>query len=293
MSGLPPPPPGLPPPPGTLPHNLPPPPSFPTGSLPPPPPGFPSGIPPPPPPPLGYPGGTHPLPPPPPGFMGAGLPPPPPGFPQMPMHGYAPQHALPNFPPPGLPLPPPPPGFFPRRSQSASSMQDPLSTIPHQTFQAHRAGQSNLPSHPSLPPNPTKNAAGPASSGQKGDTEKPSAELVAATVFAAPQLRDFKKEVTAFVPTALKRKRPGATGSGSSSKINAAPSDLGGDTGAAVEGPARPDLLSALKSRFGPAPPVSNPMATKEKTEPKLKKVKNNDYEKFVEEMGDILGPTK
>jgi hypothetical protein len=116
---------------------------------------------------------------------------------------------------------------------------------------------------------------------------------VAATVFAAPQLRDFKKEATAFVPTALKRKRAGAAGSGSSSKINAAPSDLGAvDIEAEAEGPARPDLLSALKNQFGPAP-ASNPAATKGKVDPKAKKTKNNDYEKFVEEMGDILGPTK
>lgn len=110
-------------------------------------------------------------------------------------------------------------------------------------------------------------------------------------MFAAPQLRDFKKEATAFVPTAVKRKKPGATASGSSSKINAAPSELGGEAEAEVEAPARPDLLSALKRQFGPAP-VPAPAASKD-NEPKAKKVKNNDYEKFVEEMGDILGPTK
>ncbi|KAF9469674.1 mRNA biogenesis factor-domain-containing protein [Collybia nuda] len=274
ISGLP-----LPPPPGNIPYSLPPP-GFPIGSLPPLPPGF-----------LGE--ALPPLPlPPPPGFTGVGLPPPPPGFPQIPIQGYVP-HALPNFPPPGLPLPPPPAGFFPRRSQSASSMQDPLSTIPHQTYQAHRAGQSTLPSHPSLPPNPTKNTAGPVSLGQNDGAEKPSAKLVAATVFATPQLRDFKKEATAFVPTALKRKRTGAAGTGTSTRIDAAPSDLGAGVDTNTEGPTRPDLLSTLKNQFGPTPPASKNEAIKGKNEPKLKKVKNDDYEKFIEEMGDILGQNK
>ncbi|RDB28692.1 Protein saf1 [Hypsizygus marmoreus] len=245
---------------------------------PPPPPGHPvQGIPP-------FPPHLPPPPPPPPGFMmprNYPLPPPPLGFPLPP--------SLPNFPPPGMPsysMPPPPPGFFPR-NQSASSMQDPLSSIPHQTFQAHRG----TPVHPSLPSKPTLATPGPSlpSSTGKATTEKSAAELAAATVFAAPQLRDFKKEATAFVPTAVKRKRPGVAGS---SKVNAAPSfgpSAKEDEDEEPAGPARPDLLSALKDRFGPVPPAASPARKKAKTEEK----KKDDYTKFVEEMGDILGPTK
>jgi hypothetical protein len=57
-------------------------------------------------------------------------------------------------------------------SKILSSVQDPLSSVPHQTFQAHRASQlfpspptqpqppqrkdgATIPSHPSLPPKPT------------------------------------------------------------------------------------------------------------------------------------------
>ncbi|OBZ68515.1 hypothetical protein A0H81_11635 [Grifola frondosa] len=95
----------------------------------------------------------------------------------------------------------------------------------------------SLPQNPSLPPRPA------------------SGSISAATVSAAPELRDFKKESIAFVPSTLKRKRPGAV-AGSTSKVNAAPS-LGPPSG--TEEPeavpaARPDLLSALRDQFGTAP---------------------------------------
>ncbi|KAG6919052.1 hypothetical protein DXG01_009762 [Tephrocybe rancida] len=243
-------------------------------------------FPPPPPPPPGFhPSGLHGLPIPPPGppsgFNMANIQPPPPPF------GYVP----PPPPPPGYPfgnqthhgMPPPPPGFFARRTQSASSMQDPLSSIPHQTFQAHQ-GRPTIPPHPSLPPNPTLTTrAPPASLPNKPSADK-TAELVAATVFAQPQLRDFKKEATAFVPTALKRKRPGA--SASSSRVNAAPGM--DDDSQEPTAPARPDLLSTLKNQFGPAPPPTVPSGVAKKVEKK-----KDDYDKFMEEMGDILGPGK
>jgi len=105
--------------------------------------------------------------------------------------------------------------------------------------------------------------------------------MAAATVFSAPQLRDLKKEATAFVPAAVKRKK--APVASSSSTINAAPSLTSAETSAeqTESVPARSDLVSALKSQFGPVP--SKPV-------PSSKPVKS-DYDKFMEEMGDILGP--
>lgn len=90
-------------------------------------------------------------------------------------------------------------------------------------------------------------------------------------------MRDFKKESTAFVPTSLKRKR--AAAGGTVGKINAAPA-LDGENNGQAQGAAhaRPDIVSTLKVQFGGA-----------KAQEKLK-VKG-DYEKFVEGMGDILGP--
>jgi len=121
------------------------------------------------------------------------------------------------------------------------------------------------------------------------------ANHAAATVSAAPQLRDFKKEATAFVPAALnKRKKAGGTGGAGSSKVNAAPS-LGngaGDSAADSEtAPARPDLLSALKDQFGPAPVSAEigkgSSSGKTKAEPSKK---SDDYEKFMQDMGSLLG---
>ncbi|KAF8167480.1 hypothetical protein B0H34DRAFT_682014 [Crassisporium funariophilum] len=282
-------------------------------SMPPPPPGFPSnmGFPlPPPPPPAGFSMGSSslpPPPPPPPGFPLApsssmlpppphgqhwptSLPPPPPGWngnfpPPPPPPGY-PGYPSTNFPPfPPNAFSPPPPKFLPHRQQSNSAMQDPLSSVPYQTFQAHRASQL-APPHPSLPPIPGQSTASSSSKPTPNPSlpAKPTsaAEMAAATVFAAPQLRDFKKEATSFVPTAVKRKRPAGSDPSTSTKLNAAPS-LGSaapsvdDNIEAEAGPARPDLVSALKMQFGPVPVAP---AAKSKS----------DYDKFVDEMGDILG---
>ncbi|EPQ60302.1 hypothetical protein GLOTRDRAFT_102107 [Gloeophyllum trabeum ATCC 11539] len=259
--GPPPPKPGqdppLPPGPPPMPNQIPPFPPHNTGPFapPPPPPGIPipppgfQGQVPPPPPPAGFP-----LPPPPAGFPPMSYPPPPPaGFPF----------------PSGPPMSPPPPGFFPRQ-QSKGSMQDPLSSIPHQTFQAHRATVASAPPPPAagLPPKPNA-----------GVSQEVTA---AATITAAPELRDFKKESTAFVPTALKRKKVGAgTSTATAGKINAAPSVSGGE---AEAGPARPDLMTALRGTLGEVK-----SGDKHETGSTGKGTGKDDYAKFMEEMGDIL----
>src|SRR5712672_2213621 len=154
----------------------PPPPGFPPSiaSIPPPPPGFPNMPFPPP-----LPGFPKPSPPLPPGFPGPappGFPPPPPGFaPPVPPGGYTPAPA-------GLfnNLPPPPPGFFPRRVAAPIA----------------QTSGPRAPAHPAQAPLP----AAPAAS--------------TATISAEAQLRDFKKESTAFVPASLQRRRGGIDGAG-------------------------------------------------------------------------------
>lgn len=101
----------------------------------------------------------------------------------------------------------------------------------------------------------------------------------AAVVSAAPELRDFKKEATAFVPASLKRKR----GGGTTSKINAAPSIDSSIGEPELATAPRPDLLGTLRSQFGPSSAVGG---TKAESMQKPK----DDYEKFLEEMGDVLG---
>jgi len=153
-------------------------------------------------------------------------------------------------------------------------MQDPLTSLPHQTFQAHREAKQMLSPHPSLPPKP---AIDTVFLPTKASNQISVDELAAATVSAEPQLRDFKKEATAFVPASLKRKKTAAS---SSSTVNAAPET--GEAGFDPSRPARPDLVSALKDRFGPA---SAPAGNKGKAAEK----KKSDYHKFLDEMSDIL----
>lgn len=300
-STLPPLPPDMPAPPSESVTQVPPPVGLNAFPPPPPPPGFPAQVSvrtqfPLPPPPVGFPQGMSLPPPPPPVFPGIILAP---GYPQLPPQGFPVQPNFPPFPPTGFAqgstfLPAPPPGFFPRRMQSSASMQDPLTSVPHQTFQAHRASQL-APPHPSLPQNPkaTQGTTLPPTSASLPPKPTSAAELAAATVFAKPQLRDFKKEATAFVPSTLKRKKAGDAGSTTKkSKVDAAPS-LGPETVADDESKpnpiasARPDLLSVLKGQFGPAPTEGAVESGKSKQEAK----KKDDYEKFVEEMGDLLGP--
>jgi hypothetical protein len=221
---LPPPPPGfpggIPPPPAGFPNGVPlPPPGFPGGLPPPPSPGFSTGLPPPP---AGFPG--VPMPPPPAGFPGF-IPPPLPGFPivpPLPPPGYLMAHASQygfKHPSHGMPQAPPPPGFFPRRN--APALQD---------VQGHRS--STLPSaHPSLPSKPAHPP--PPAIG--------SAAAAAATIFAEPELRDFKKEATAFVPAAARKKKAVEKAPG----LNAAP-----DAEPMVQSD-RPDLVSMIKGQLG------------------------------------------
>ena len=87
------------------------------------------------------------------------------------------------------------------------------------------------------------------------------------------------------MPTSLQRKRVvpgGGSGGRKAGKVNAAPALDGeslGQTQSAA--PVRPDLVGTLMGQFGSAKEV------KSIEKPKVM----GDYEKFVEGMGDILGP--
>ena len=171
--------------------------------------------------------------------------------------------------PPLVGFPPPPPGFFSGRQHAPPSLmqQDPLSSQPHKSFQAHRVEEQVAKSRhrPAMGTDPSAES-----------------KFSTATISAAPELRDFKKEATAFVPTALKRKK--ATVSKiSAPKLNSAPETADLETPESAVATVRPDIVDALKEQFGPVP-VANRKATR----------KGKDgYEKFLEEMGDILGPSR
>lgn len=117
----------------------------------------------------------------------------------------------------------------------------------------------------------------------------------AATVSAEPELRDFKKESTAFLPSALKRKKGGGT-TGGGSRINAAPT-LGSDVTSEGAAQAKPDLLGALREKLGPMAGTNNEDTPeldvkKRKLEPSRREKPKDDYDKFLAEMGDFLAPS-
>ncbi|KAL4070733.1 WW domain binding protein 11-domain-containing protein [Scleroderma citrinum] len=190
-------------------------------------------------------------------------------------HGH--YGTLPSFPPPPagtIQSIAPPPGFLP---QLVVSAQTSSSFIPSNKHQLPHSDRPVL-GHPSLPPKP------PTTSGSTSvSVLHPSSS---ATISAAPELRDLKKEATAFVPPSLKRKKASALPA--RPRVNAAPSVEGSES---RESPAvRPDLVSALRDQFG-APPPPPPTETGSSEGPASKN--KDDYQKFLEEMGDILGTSR
>ncbi|KAF8323773.1 hypothetical protein DL93DRAFT_2151081 [Clavulina sp. PMI_390] len=261
---LPPLPPGPPPlPPGPPPGTF-------IGVAPPPPPGFP---------PMGM------VAPPPPGFppmptQGFAPPPPPPGFPTMPMQGFIPPP--PPFPPNVFPssIPPPPPGNPPRRERQHRVLQDPLSDAPQLSYQGHRAMRQGVPTtgNPStLPPPPAGLPPRPSVPGAPVPQPAPLG-TANGVVSAGAQLRDLKREATAFVPAAVKRRKTTATQQ-IQARMNAAPgNDDGEDEDGPAMGPQRPDLMATLRSA-GVGVERGTPGSAKAK----------DDYEDFLADVGDIL----
>ncbi|KAG9053361.1 hypothetical protein FS842_008288 [Serendipita sp. 407] len=216
-------------------------PSYPPGIPPPPP--MPMGVgmvPPPPPPGFGpplispntLPGATTAsfLPPPPP-------PPPPAGFPILPLNMPDPSASLnlpqgaippppfgfPNFPP--NMLPPPTTTMGTHVPRAFRNVPPAIHSVPHYSSQPQQPApfgspsKSTLPYNPSLPAKPgtTATSSSPSTTTTGGDGSAKKRTLAiddrssTATVFAAPEMRDLKKEVTAFVPRGIRAKATGVS----------------------------------------------------------------------------------
>jgi len=139
------------------------------------------------------------------------------------------------------------------------------------------------PGFPNLPfPPPPPGFRAPAHAAQAPLPAAPVAP--SATISAEAQLRGFKKQSAAFVPALLQPWRGGVGGAGAGrggGNVNSGPVLDRESPGRAREAdPARPDLVSTLKGRFR--------SGIKAQEKPKVK----DDYEKFIEGLGDILGPT-
>lgn len=193
------------------------------------------------------------------------LPPGPPPLPPGPFSNYPPSGLPPmsltaesfgsNFVPPFSPsfVPPPFPPSFPAyqmppfvspafapasRIQSAASMQDPLAPYPHRPYQSHRAERRQI--HP-LPNRPVKEITG-------SEPSSSAIEKIDAIISAPAELRDLKKESTAFMPASLKRKKAQSNAK-NAKRINAAPEEIGGNNDVNNTQP-RPDLLDTLRSNL-------------------------------------------
>ncbi|KAH7105121.1 WW domain binding protein 11-domain-containing protein [Auriculariales sp. MPI-PUGE-AT-0066] len=190
------------------------------------------------------------LPPPPPGgppiaYAQASAHPPPPGFPHIPSVVPPPPPGGPpirNIPPPPPGVPPPPPGqppttYFMAPPPSGGFAAPALSYVPPMPY---------APSTSAPAPSPYRTFVPPKSAGLPPRPNAPPA-----VISAEPELVDFKKEATTFVPSALKRKRPAptsTTGVTGSVKMNAA-SDVEDGGGVAIGPALPPDLLGAVRKR--------------------------------------------
>jgi hypothetical protein len=212
-------------------------------------------------------------PPPPPGF--AVIPPPPPGFAiPTPIPMDLPPGAIPG-PPMGLPpfppnLPPPPPINsrerlpYPQYRGPPPGIYDPMTPFHHQAPPPTLRPMSSLPPPPAhLPPRPS---AAP-----------PLPPLTTTAVISAePELRNFKKEATSFVPRQAKKITKG------NSRVNATP-----DTGDSIPAEARPDLMKSLEEA-GVSIPKQQPTEVAQRQTGSRVEAKD-DYDKFMDDMGDLL----
>jgi hypothetical protein len=165
-------------------------------------------------------------------------------------------------------------------AEAVRAVQDPLSNLPHVTYQAHQAQRHQLP------PTPLTTVPGPQALLQHGLPPKPGGVKQAsasAIIFAEPELRDLKKEATAFVPTSMRRaaKKGTNTNAAPGLRIDAAPNDAGDDQSQSSAEP-RKDLMSVLGSQLA----VTNkpPTATNNKGGQG-----KDDYDKFLAEVGSFL----
>ena len=166
--------------------------------------------------------------------------------------------------------------------RAAPVLHDPLSDGPTQTYQGRQmaraaAAATNLPVRPGGPPDgaisagPSRPVAATAASG-------------AGEISAAPQLRDLRKEATAFVPRNIKKKQAAQAGSGVG-RINSAPNagmvDEEGDE--RVVRREESGLMSHLKAVLGPMPGKAQAGASAGSGGGS-----DDDYQKFLDGLGNL-----
>lgn len=229
----------------------------------------------------------------------------PPSGPRAMRDGIPSQHAKTNAQPPLPPAPPPPSSFMqpwrptaslhpipharpPFRGIPSAPNRDPLAldgqqSIPYQAWHNRpRPPPTSAVPSASLPPRPSSSVT---TSGPPG----PPPSRPAAVISAAPVLRDLKKEATAFVPTALRKRQAAAKAKaakgGLPNAVNPAPgadrsSAADEDSGETME---KVDLIASLRphlSQHAGGPATKNGAGQSSQ---------DDDYQKFLGEVGDLL----
>jgi hypothetical protein len=109
----------------------------------------------------------------------------------------------------------------------------------------------------------------------------------AATISAAPELRDFKKEATTFVPRGIRQK---VQAKENPARVNAAPGETVDQE--MEEADARPDLMEALKRAGVTAkPPAASSKASTSGAGPSKDRnqEQQDEYDRFMDDIGDLL----
>ena len=134
------------------------------------------------------------------------------------------------------PLPPPLPGLGVHSGHGSQAPLPPF--ITHSPTLYAPISETARP----LPPKPSQNQPPPS----QPPSSSPWTIAASATISAEPEMRDLRKESTAFVPSALKRKKP------ASAKVDSRP-DVESSELKVAPAQERPDLLKTLQSRLSQA----------------------------------------
>lgn len=140
---------------------------------------------------------------------------------------------------------------------------------------------------PTRPP-PHVTAANASPSGPPKPPEPPPAVPDGLVISAEPQLRDFKKESTAFVPAALRKKQQEEKARikrGLPGRIDAAPSSEDMSSSSSASHKNKPDLLKSVQAHLLPKDASATDGGLKDAASNSSKK----EYDQFLNEIGDLL----
>ena len=126
-------------------------------------------------------------------------------------------------------------------TQAPTSFAQPMQDVqPNAVPRPNSRPSYAVPQPSTLPPLPPGMPAPP----NKPPALSKEAIQASATVFAEPELRDFKKESTAFVPNTLKRKKASEPETSKKPRVDAA-ADVGGLD---FQRDDKPDLMAAIRN---------------------------------------------